>query len=139
MNNFRKFLNEDAMGGAPPMGGAPGGDMGAPPPGGAPPMGMDPMGGMGGAPPMGGMGDPMGGGGGVDTPPIPQFADVWDVLDAILNNKPLEEPPPPPPQQEQPPAGGEMPQDPMGAGMGMGGMEQQPMGQPPQGQPNLMQ
>src|SRR5690606_25992884 len=65
----------------------------------APPMGGDPMaGGMGGAPPMGG--DPMGGGmpmppGGIQMPEnkppvIPKYADVWDVLDHILNQKPLE-------------------------------------------------
>ena len=63
--------------------------------GGAPPMG-DPM--MGGVPPMGGappMGDPMMGGAPA-TPTqqqivIPKEADVWEVLDAILNNKPLED------------------------------------------------
>jgi hypothetical protein len=47
---------------------------------------------------MGGMGDPMGGGmppmggapaGPPEPPVIPQNADVWDVLDAILNHKPL--------------------------------------------------
>ena len=56
--------------------------------GGAPPMG-DPMGG---APPMG---DPMMGG--APAAPtqqqivIPREADVWEVLDAILNDKPIED------------------------------------------------
>jgi hypothetical protein len=48
-------------------------------------MGGDPMGGMGG--PMGG--SPVN----VDSSeplPIPQNADVWDVLDSILNNKTLD-------------------------------------------------
>lgn len=89
--NFREFvLNEqDPMGMAgAPMGDPMGGGMGGPPMGGAPPMG-DPMG--------GGMGDPMGGGmggppmgGEQEPPPIPQYANVWDVLDSILNHKPLD-------------------------------------------------
>lgn len=60
---------------------------------------MDPMaGGMGGPP----GGDPMGGGmggpppgGAAPTPPepqpIPQHADVWDVLDSILGHHPIEQ------------------------------------------------
>ena len=94
---FKEFLlleQDPMMGGAPmgaPMGGAP---MGDPMMGGAPPMG-DPM--MGGAPPMG---DPMMGGAPMGGPPaaptqqqivIPKEADVWEVLDAILNNKPIED------------------------------------------------
>ena len=52
---------------------------------------QDPM--MGGAPPMG---DPMMGGAPAAAPTqqqivIPKEADVWEVLDAILNNKPLED------------------------------------------------
>ena len=38
---------------------------------------------MGGAPPMGG--------GEQEPPPVPQYADVWDVLDSLLNQKPLEQ------------------------------------------------
>jgi hypothetical protein len=99
---FRQFylLTEaDPMGGmgggAPPMGG---------PPGGAPPMG----GGMGGDPMGGGMGAPPGGGGGAGAQPtIPQHADVWDVLDAILNHKPL-------PEENKDQQGGQDGQPPMG-------------------------
>jgi len=82
---FRHFIlleQDPGMGGGPP---------GAPP--------MDPMaGGMGGPP----GGDPMGGGmggpppgGAAPTPPepqpIPQHADVWDVLDSILGHQPIEQ------------------------------------------------
>ena len=146
--NFKQFLllEQDPMGGGAPMGDMMGG--GAPPmdPGmgggmgmGGPPMGMDPMGGMGG-PPMGG---------GAEQPPaIPKEADVWDVLDAILNKKPLEaeqEPKQPAPQAD-PMAGGMPPAPPMGGAppMGappppMGGMDQMGGGmvQPPA--PHLMQ
>ena len=116
---FREFilLEQDPLGGgmgsplgAPPkdpMGGA-----GAPPPD---PMGGDPMGG-------GGMGDPMGGdpmGGEQKSQPVPTHADVWDVLDSLLNNKEIKKVKPP--QVVTPPGGG----DPMG-GMGMGGGD--PMG-----------
>lgn len=59
-----------------PMGGAPAG-AGAGMPG-------DPMGGMGG-PPMGGGPMPQS-----EPPIIPKNADVWEVLDAILNHKPME-------------------------------------------------
>lgn len=100
---FKTFL-EAPMGGPPP-----GGGMGAPPPmggmdpmgggmGGGPPMGggMDPMGGMGGGlgDPMGGMGGPpMGGGmgGPPQNPSLPKDADVWTVLDSILNHKKLKD------------------------------------------------
>ena len=93
---FKEFiLNEqDPLGG---MGGAPGGDpmggMGAPPGG---PGGMPPPPGGGGAP----GGDPMGGGmggapgGGAPAGPIQaqvpvsmKDADIWTILDQILNNK----------------------------------------------------
>lgn len=148
MLSFKKFLlNEEVpMGdpsstplGADPMGpGSPMGGMG-----GAPPMGggMGPMGGG-----MGGMGDPMGGMGGMGAPdggqntqiPIDiKDADVWKVLDHIINKKPLpkkQEKPPMPGQQnpQQNPMGG-MP-DPMGGGMG-GGMGGDMMGggMPPTG------
>ena len=119
-----------------PLGGGMGAPLGAPP---ADPMGgagappADPMGGMGGDP-MGGMGmeDPMGGGE-PQTQPIPTHADVWDVLDSILNNKEIEKVKPA--QIVEPPqAGGGMggpPMDPMG-GMGgdpmMGGGAPPPMG-----------
>lgn len=73
--------------------------MGAPPGMGGPPPGGDPMGGGMGGPPPGG--DPMGGGmggpppGAAPTPPepqpIPQHANVWDVLDSILGSKPIEQ------------------------------------------------
>ncbi len=92
----------DAMAGGSPMGGAPGG---MPAPGGMGGQMNDPMGGMGamgglGGNPMGGMGDPMGGMGGApmggapmpasnEPPVIPRNADVWDVLDHILNKTPL--------------------------------------------------
>lgn len=64
---------------------------------------MDPMaGGMGGPPGGPPGGDPMGGGmggpppgGAAPTPPepqpIPQHADVWDVLDSILGHHPIEQ------------------------------------------------
>lgn len=106
---------------ADPMGA---GGMGDPMGGG--PMGADPM-----ADPMGGMGgdpmaDPMGGE--EETQPVPTHADVWDVLDAILNKKKIFEPKPA--QIIKPPGGG----DPMGGGMGgdpMGGMGGgAPMGAP---------
>ncbi len=101
---FRHFiLNEaDPIGGpppgGPPMGGPPPGGppgLGGPPPGGPPGLGGPPMGGPPGlgAPPMGGppMGGPPGAGAAPDEPPtIPKHANVWDVLDHILNKKPLE-------------------------------------------------
>lgn len=116
--------------GAPPMGGDPmGGGMGGPP------MGGDPMGGMG-APPMGG--DPMMGGGQPEPPPVPAFADVWDVLDHLLNQKPLEHEEKQQAQQqqqaEQPPPdpnAGMMPPDPTGMGQGMGGDVPGGAGTPP--------
>lgn len=60
---------------------------------------MDPMGGgMGGPPggdPMaGGMGGPPMGGAAPTPPepqPVPQHANVWDVLDSILGSKPIEQ------------------------------------------------
>lgn len=58
------------------------------------PPGGDPMGGMGGMPPMGGppgMGGPGMGGGQPEPPPVPMHGDVWDVLDSLLNQKPLEQ------------------------------------------------
>jgi hypothetical protein len=135
---FRHFilLEQDPMGGAPggdPMGGGMGG----------PPMGGDPMGG--GPPPgMGSGGDPMGGGmggppmgGAAPTPPepqpIPQHADVWTVLDSILNGNPIAQEEKLKKYQSQksqlsdqnasPPPGGPPPGmgsggDPMGGGMG---------------------
>lgn len=82
---FKTFLEA-------PMGGPPPGGMGGPPPMGG---GMDPMGGMGGGlgDPMGGMGGPpMGGmGGPPQNPSIPKDADVWTVLDSILNHKKLKD------------------------------------------------
>lgn len=139
---FREFLlNENPMGGMgdPAGGGAPlgadpmgGGAMG----GGMPPMGggpMDPMGGGMGGPPMGG-GAP---GGEQQVPVHIKDADIWTVLDHLLNNKPL------PKQKEQPavpddggmgmdagaPAGG----DPMGGAGMMDPMGGDPMGAPPMG------
>jgi hypothetical protein len=146
MMRFREFVfNEEPMdmgGGAPPMGGDP--------MGGAPPMGGDPMGGGMGMDPMGGgMAPPMGGGE-QEPPPVPIFADVWDVLDSILNQKPLEQEELLAQQQqqqaEQPPAdpmAGGMPPppggDPMAGGMPpgdpMGGAGAAPMGAPA---PHLM-
>lgn len=139
-------MSEDAMGGMPPMGGdPPGGDPmgGMSPMGGAPPGG-DPMGGM---PPMGA--DPMGGappGGapGGQMPPtiIPKHADVWAVLDHILNRKPLEHDKQLKNQQSQQP-----PQQPPAPDMGTGPMPgaagmppQDPSAPSPagQGQPALM-
>lgn len=91
---------------------------------------------MGGAPPMGGppMGGPMGAPGPAEPPPIPKYANVWDVLEAILQHKPLDhdkklqaekqrkmqQPPPMPPMPGQD-MGGMMPpgtQPPMGAAAG---------------------
>ena len=134
---FREFiLNEE------PLGGGMGGPIGDPmsDPGGGMPMGGDPMGG---GMPMGG--DPMGGGmgGGMDMqsdpPPIPQNADIWEILDSILNHKPLDHKEKLNQQQqsqEQPPMpGGEMGMPPMD------GMQQPPMDgmQPPMQQdPFLM-
>lgn len=104
-----------------PLGGGMGSPLGAPP---MDPMGgagvpPDPMGGdpMGGDPMGGGMGDPMGGE--QKAQPVPTHADVWDVLDSLLNNKEIKKVKPP--QVVEPPGGG----DPMG-GMGMGGGD--PMG-----------
>lgn len=88
---FRNFLlieqDPGGVGPAPMAPPPPGGGAGAPP---MPPMGGgppgDPMaGGM--PPPMGG---PPGGGAPPEPPPIPQYSDVWDVLDAILNHKSLD-------------------------------------------------
>ena len=97
---FKKYILSEApdlMGGGPPpmggpMDGAPPMD-GGPPMGGmggAPPMGGGPMGG--GAPPMGGP-PPMGGGAAAapEPQPIPQHADVWDVLSSLLNGQPIEQ------------------------------------------------
>ena len=87
VHNFMRFrhffvLNEaDPAGappGGPPMGGPPG--LGGPPMGGPPGLGGPPMGG-----PPGGMGAAPN-----EPPTIPKNADVWDVLDHILNKKPLE-------------------------------------------------
>lgn len=104
MTAFRKFVEADmpGMGGggiASPVpgmgGGAPGGmpGMGGPP--GMPPA--PPMGGMGGIgggsdPLAGGMGGGMGGGAaaGMQAPMQIKFSTVWDVLEKLLNNKPLE-------------------------------------------------
>lgn len=78
------------LGGGPmgsnPLGGPTGSNpMGADPMGGGPmgggPMGADPMGSMGGAPAASGPPQP---------PVIPRNADVWQVLDSILNHKTLE-------------------------------------------------
>lgn len=60
--------------------------MGGMPAGGGPPGmgGGDPMGGMGGMP---GMAAPTG----PKPQPIPQHADVWEVLDSIMQHKPIEQ------------------------------------------------
>jgi len=94
-------------------------DMGGAPMGGAPPMGGDPMGGGMGGDPMGGGMDPMAGGapppmggGEQEPPPVPQYADVWDVLDSLLNQKPLEQEEELAKQQQQ--QAEEPPADPMG-------------------------
>lgn len=97
---FHEFLfltENDPMGGAP--GAPPLGGMGGPAPGGPPPIGGAPpggaLGGMGGDPmggAFGGMGGPPGGGMASpqsEPPVIPRYADVWDVLDHLLNKKPL--------------------------------------------------
>lgn len=95
---FRQYVlltEADPMGGmgaGNPMGsmgaGSPMGGMGAGPMGGTPPMAG---GGMGGDPMAGGMGAPQGAAAGPPEPPvIPRNADVWQVLDSILNHKPLE-------------------------------------------------
>ena len=85
---FRKFiLLEDA----PPMGMTPPADpIGGQPMGAAPPMG-DPMGGP--PPGMGAPPPPMGGGMGAnpEPQPVPQHADVWDVLDALLTHQPIKQ------------------------------------------------
>lgn len=84
---FRNFilLEQDPMGGGgDPMGG------GMPPS----PAGGDPMGGGMGDPMAGGMGGPPMGGAAPTPPepqPIPQHADVWDVLDSLLAHKPIEQ------------------------------------------------
>lgn len=83
--NFKDFIvSEEDM--APPMGdpmggGAPMGDpmMGGDPMGGAPPM--DPM--------MGGMGGAPAGPGGVQPPVQFKPNSVWDVLEKILDGKPV--------------------------------------------------
>jgi hypothetical protein len=129
--NFYLFTEADPAGGAPP---------GMPPAGGPPGMGPAPGmppagGGMGGDPMGGGMGAPPGGMGGPGAagpqPTVPAHADVWEVLEAILGNKPVK------PQQQVPSGSGGPPPggDPMG---GMGGMP--PMGGPPpgMGQPGPM-
>lgn len=111
--------------------------------GGPPPAG----GGMGGDPLGGGMGAPPGGGapgGAGQQPVIPSHADVWEVLDTILNHKPgagggkqgqgqdqLGGPPQQPPAgppgfggmppQQAPPAGMGNPAGPMGMGGPPGG------------------
>lgn len=86
-------MNEvDPAAGAPVPGG-PGAPPADPAAGAMPPGGAPPMGGMPGADPMmgGGMGMPPGGMAGPAEPPvIPKHADVWDVLDHLLNKKPLE-------------------------------------------------
>ena len=106
---FKEYiLSENPMGmSAGGLGGAPTGGLGdAPASMGAAPAGMpsgmggDMMGGMGAAPagmPSGMGGDMMGGMGAAPmgaqppSPPIiPKNADVWDVLDSILNQKPLQ-------------------------------------------------
>ncbi len=92
---FRHFIllsENDPLGGAGAAPGAPAADpmaAGAPsmPPAGAPPMGAPP----GGDPMMGGGMPPPGGMAPSSEPPvIPKHADVWDVLDHILNKRPLE-------------------------------------------------
>jgi hypothetical protein len=119
VNNFMKFrqyfllTENDPNGGMPPMGA----DPGAPPAAGAPPMAPPPPGGgmppMGADPMMGGMGSPPGGS--ITEPPvIPKHADVWAVLDHLLNKKPIEHDKQLKQQKSQPPS-----PPPMG---GMGGM-----------------
>lgn len=104
MTTFKEFILLEADPMAAPGGGAPGiaspANMGG---GGAPMMGGGgPMGGAGG-PPMGGGGGPMGGmpgldpmgGGGMGGPPQQappvqvKFMSVWDVLERILDGKPI--------------------------------------------------
>lgn len=90
---FKQFFSlseADAMGaGALPMADPMGG--GAPPMGGAM-GGMPPAGGMGGDPMAGGMGAPPGAAppmSSSEPPVIPKHADVWSILDSILNHKPV--------------------------------------------------
>lgn len=94
---FRRFFHlteQDAAGGMPSMGAPPGAGMAGPAAGpmGAPP---DPMA-AGGA--MGAMGAPPGmpgmpgmGGGSAPAPVIPKHADVWEVLDSLVNKKPVKD------------------------------------------------
>jgi hypothetical protein len=75
-------------------------------------------------------------GGAPQNPSLPQEADVWEVLDSILNNKPVQEKKPTP-KAPAPPMGGGSP--------GMGGGPPMGMGSPamgggsPMGEPHLMQ
>jgi basic salivary proline-rich protein 1/2 len=126
VNRFMRFrqyfllTEEDPAAGAPPMA-AP---SGLTPPAGAPPMGAPPPG-MGGDPMGGGMGAPPGAAGPAESPVIPQNANVWDVLDSILNHKPLKHDEDLKKQQQQ------KAQNPSPAG-------QSPMGGPPMGGPPPM-
>ena len=86
---FRHFLLSEGPAdpmGAPPMGGPPGGDPMSMA-GGAPPMGGGDPSAMGGAPPMGGPPAPSG----PQPQPVPQHANVWDVLEDLLTGKPIEQ------------------------------------------------
>lgn len=97
---FKEFLMlEDAplgMGG-PPMGAAPAGGMGSPPPPmGGPPGSPPPMGGggMGGPPPMGGPPGMGGAPGGIDpsqdmkqVPVDVKMVDVWDIFKHLLGKQ----------------------------------------------------
>ena len=85
MLKFQEYISLfEAMppaGGAPPMGGPPGGGLGAPPMGAPPGGGMPPpMGGMPGAPPAGGNAP-------VSTKEVTPL-DVWRVIERILEGKP---------------------------------------------------
>jgi len=89
----------------------------------------------------GGMGGGMGGGQ-PEPPPIPQYADVWDVLDSLLNQKPLEQEQQQQKAQQQPPEppsdpNAAMPPDPTGMGQGMGGDVPGGAGTPPMGGPPM--
>ena len=124
---FRDYILKE---GPMDMGGGMGGDPMAGGGMGAPPMGMDPMGGG-----MGGQPEP---------PPVPSYADVWDVLDSILNQKPLEHEQQQQQAQQQaeeqpldPNAGMMPPEDPTGAGQGMGGEVPGGAGTPPMGGPPM--
>jgi hypothetical protein len=131
---FRQFyllVENDPMGnaGAPPAGGPP---MGGAPPGGPLPM-SDPMGGMSGPP---GMGAPLSATGvsSNEPPAVPKNANVWDVLDSILNNKPLEHEKQKQQQQQKQSMGRNIGNlSSVGGSSDLGGS---PMGGPPMGLPN---